>query len=109
MWVNVNVSIIHKQLNGDANLQEDFSSASHELPSKPKPPRTTTMYKAEGPPSLPSRPRPGHPLYFHMMQTPHGIAIHDYDAQAHDELSLKVRCILVISCTEIILAKVTKV
>ncbi|KAH3839995.1 hypothetical protein DPMN_113436 [Dreissena polymorpha] len=59
-------------------------------PPKPSPPKPA----ADGPtkksvPTLPSRPGPGHPLYHHMMQTPHGVAMHDYTAQADDELPFK--------------------
>ncbi|XP_060556964.1 SH3 domain-containing protein 19-like [Ruditapes philippinarum] len=66
------------------------------MPVKQSPPQKSASQKAQGPspgkknlPSLPSRPKPGHPLYYHMMQVPHGIAVHDYTAQHDDELSFK--------------------
>jgi hypothetical protein len=62
------------------------------------PPQKSPPQKPQGPspgkknlPSLPPRPKPGHPLYYHMMQVPHGIALHDYTAQHDDELSFKVK------------------
>ena len=42
------------------------------------------------PPSLPSRPGPGHPLYHYVIEGPHGIALFDYNALQIDELSFKV-------------------
>ncbi|XP_053400118.1 SH3 domain-containing protein 19-like [Mercenaria mercenaria] len=66
------------------------------MPVKQSPPSKSPPQKPQGLrsgkkglPQLPQRPKPGHPLYFHMMQVPHGIAVHEYTALHDDELSFK--------------------
>lgn len=66
------------------------------LPSKPPPPKAKSQGGKSGSAGgksgsqLPARPGPGHPVYHHMVNVPHGLASHDYDAQVDDELSFKV-------------------
>ncbi|KAK3099484.1 hypothetical protein FSP39_005124 [Pinctada imbricata] len=60
------------------------------------PPARPAVPQRESPPELPSRPGPGHPLYHYMLSTPHGIALHDFDASHQDELSLKVNEVVVL-------------
>ncbi|XP_052077252.1 SH3 domain-containing protein 19-like isoform X2 [Mytilus californianus] len=52
--------------------------------------------KEEPGPDLPSRPRPGHPLYHYMLCVPHGQAIHDYDGANPDDLSFKADDIVIL-------------
>ncbi|KAL4229839.1 hypothetical protein ACF0H5_010231 [Mactra antiquata] len=52
--------------------------------------------KQKGLPSLPKRPGPGHPLYYHMMQVPHGIATHDFTGETGDDISFKAGEVIVL-------------
>jgi len=62
-----------------------------DAPGKPPPPKSSSSSAVKkGQPVLPGRPGPGHPLYHHMMKASHGVALHDYQAQAHDELTFRV-------------------
>ncbi|XP_052794680.1 SH3 domain-containing protein 19-like [Mya arenaria] len=82
---------------GDRPSQPPSSPSKGEIASKTKPPRSRAPNVKEARPALPSRPGPGHPLYFHMMQTPHAIALHDYTAQAADELSFMAGDVVLLS------------
>ncbi|KAK7452255.1 hypothetical protein BaRGS_00039736 [Batillaria attramentaria] len=59
-----------------------------EKPPKPTRPAAPKEEKTAGPP-LPARPGPSHPLYGYMISEPHGIAVHDYSANHHDELNMQ--------------------
>ncbi|CAH1776541.1 unnamed protein product [Owenia fusiformis] len=46
--------------------------------------------KAKGPPALPERPGPEHPLFHYVATGPRGVALFDYEAQQSDEISFQV-------------------